>query len=747
MLTMSVALVVISLSLVAYDVISFRSVLVRNLSILAEVIGQNSRGALVFQDSSAATDTLTSLKAQRRIVSACVYDLEGKVFAEYRRDDTDGASCPPGPLEIGHRFSYDDVVLFQPIIFDTQKVGSVYIQSDLEDLFARLATFGATVLVILSISAGVVYLLSTRFHRLITEPILHLVTLTKAVSEEKDYSLRAKKQSDDEIGLLVNAFNEMLTAIQDRDVRLITATEQAKAAMEKAELASRAKSEFLANMSHELRTPMNAILGFTRLVRRRSKDVLPKQQYDNLEKVLISGNHLLALINDVLDLSKIEAGRVEIQPINVELDSLISECLHSVEPMASAKQLRLLKEVEADLPTLFVDKGKLEQILLNLLSNAVKFTAEGAITVTGQRQDGEVAIAVADPGIGIPEEAQELIFEEFRQADSATAKQYGGTGLGLSISRHLARLLGGDMTVDSTAGMGSTFTVTIPIHYASTQPMDPASTQPVERATPTPSQNEQDAQPDSAKLVLAIDDDPNAIYLLQEELVESGYHVVAATSGYDGLQKARELHPFAITLDILMPHMDGWRVLHELKVDVGTRDIPIIVLSIVDQKDLGYRLGAYDYLMKPIDRQALLAALAGISLRRHRLLIVDDDPQVADLVSQILENEDVEIEVAMDGQEALDSITRRRPDVIFLDLLMPGVDGFSVIEQLQTDPEHRDIPIIVLTAKELTKEEETFLQQSVLKVIEKRGLEPDVLLQEIRNTMKSAVPGSGKLRS
>lgn len=731
-LTITVALLISSISLVVYDVISYRNALVRNLSILAGVIAENSRGALVFHDSSAAADTLASLKAQPRIASACVYDREGAVFAEYRRSNGAGASCPAEALDIGHRFSFDYVVLFEPVILDDENVGTVYIRSDLEDLFARLTTFGATVLIIFTISSGVVIALSTRFQRLVTDPILHLVTLTRVVSEEKNYSVRAKKHSEDEIGVLIEAFNEMLTAIQDRDVQLMVAREQAEAATEQAKLASRAKSEFLANMSHELRTPMNAIIGFTRLVMRRSKDVLPTRQYENLGKILISADQLLALINDVLDLSKIEAGRIEIHPVNVELDALVDDCLHTIEPMASNKELRLVKEVETDLPTLFADKIKLEQILTNLLGNAVKFTEEGTITLTARRRDGEVAIAVADTGIGMPEEALELIFEEFRQVDSTTAREYGGTGLGLSISRHLARLMGGDITVESTVGVGSTFTVRIPARYAGALPAGWVSAAPSYAA---PSYEEQATQPENSKLVLAIDDDPNVIYLLRENLTEAGYHVVGAASGSEGLLKARELRPFAITLDILMPHTDGWQVLHELKKDDATRDIPIIVLSVVDQNELGYRLGAFDYLMKPIDREALLAALARISPQRGRLLIVDDDPQVVDLMRQFLEDEDYDIEAAMDGQEALEAIARQRPDIIFLDLLMPRLDGFGVIEQLRIDPDHHDIPIIVLTAKTLTEAERTMLQQSVLKVIEKRGLEPDALLREIRSAL------------
>jgi signal transduction histidine kinase/DNA-binding response OmpR family regulator len=516
----------------------------------------------------------------------------------------------------------------------------------------------------------------------------------------------------------VRQHTEMLESL------VIERTRELQEANRQLEAASQHKSEFLANMSHELRTPMNAIIGFTRLVMRRSKDVLAPRQYDNLEKILVSAEHLLSLINDILDLAKVEAGRVELYPVEFDLQPLITECLHTVEPMLHSEHVQLVQEVAADLPGLYTDRDKVKQVLMNLLGNAVKFTHTGTITVTARAHHGTIVMAVADTGIGIPAEALGRIFEEFHQVDSSTTREYGGTGLGLAISLHLTRLMGGDITVQSTVGGGSTFTVTLPQRYAAAEPATRPTDMPVPTASPV--------TPERSPVVLAIDDDPNVIYLLQENLTEAGYQVIGAAHGAEGLQQARQLQPYAIILDILMPHKDGWQVLHELKSDVTTRDIPVVLLSIVDQKDLGYRLGAFDYLLKPFDREAILATLGRLSPAHQRLLVVDDDPYVIDLVRQLLEGQPYEIEAASDGQAALEAIAQRQPDVILLDLLMPRLDGFGVLEYLHRTPRYRDIPVIVLTAKICTAEEQALLHTRVRTVIHKQGLERAGLIQEVR---------------
>jgi len=514
---------------------------------------------------------------------------------------------------------------------------------------------------------------------------------------------------------------------EDLEGKVEARTRELQDANLRLENASRHKSEFLANMSHELRTPMNAIIGFTRLVMRRGQDVLPARQYENLEKILISAEHLLGLINDILDLSKIEAGRMEVRPGTVDVDALIDDCLRTVEPMIKSDRLRVLKDVDPTLPPLWTDADKCRQIVINLLSNAIKFTDAGTVTVSARPKGDRAAIAVADTGIGIPEDALELIFEEFRQVDSSSTRKHGGTGLGLSISRHFARLLGGDIEVTSRLGTGSTFTVLLPLRPDVSPSALPST------AVGTPDATAARAR--DGRVIVAIDDDPDVIYLLRENLLDAGYRVVGALNGDEGVRLAHELKPFAVTLDIMMPNQDGWEVLHALKADPDTKHIPIIVVSIVDNKELGYRLGAFDYLLKPFDRETVLTALARIGPPHGRVLVVDDDPRVVDIVRQLLEGEPYEIAAAADGQEALDAIAGQRPDVILLDLLMPRMDGFTVLEHLRQDPEQRSIPVIVLTAKTLTGLEQTTLERTVRAIIHKRGLDRDHFIEELRSAL------------
>lgn len=533
-------------------------------------------------------------------------------------------------------------------------------------------------------------------------------------------------------------------AIYHDITELLNARREAEAARLTAEQANQAKSAFLANMSHELRTPLNAIIGFTRIVQRRAEGTLPDKQLDNLDKVLVSAEHLLALINTILDIAKIEAGRMDVQLNLFEISPLLEACFVTAQPLLKPG-VELKMEVDQELPQIYSDQDKIKQILLNLLSNAAKFTSKGQIVVSakydgskrgpsskknqGYVDGGSLVFSVADTGIGIPADKIETIFNEFQQVDNSSTREFSGTGLGLSISRKLARLLGGDLEVTSDEFVGSIFTLTVPIYYGETTKPELLHTTPVEPTIPS---EEVSGRP----VVLAIDDDPDVIYLLQENLAEAGYQVVGALAANEGLQMAKELQPFAITLDVKMPVKDGWQVLHELKADPHTNHIPVILLTVVDKKAMGYRLGADEYLVKPLDENAVLAALDRVArsqsnISPKRILVVDDDPDVFEMVSQLLSERNYELIPAVDGLSALQAIEKRLPEVILLDLLIPELDGFGLIDRLRQTPKCKSLPIIVLTAKTLTEEENEILQERVVKVIQKQGLDGISLLREL----------------
>ncbi|HJP31670.1 MAG TPA: response regulator [Candidatus Latescibacteria bacterium] len=519
--------------------------------------------------------------------------------------------------------------------------------------------------------------------------------------------------------------------LEDQIIRLEEAHTALELANEQIQQANRLKSEFLANMSHELRTPMNAIVGFSKIVHRKAKTQLDRRQVDNLERVLQSSEILMALINDILDLSKIEAGRLEVQPEHFDLRELLESCVGTVSPLVK-KGVQLKTRLARELSPVWSDPTRVRQIVINLLSNAAKFTEEGEIRV-GLRTIGKdrVAISVSDSGIGIPGDKLASIFEEFRQADGSTTRKYGGTGLGLSISKKLAQMLGGDVTVDSVVGEGSTFTVNLPVEVPSSE------------ATLEPLKPDQlPATGGGGRVVLSIDDDPDVISLITQELEEDGYQVIGAQHAIDGIEKAQRVQPYAITLDIMMPGMDGWEAITRLKTNPETRDIPLIVLSIIDNKELGYRLGADEYLIKPVDRDSLCRALQRYEGRGKEVLVTDDDPDVIDLTRQLLEEDGWTVRAASNGQEALDAMAEKMPDVMLLDLMMPVMDGFETLRRVRDNPGTKNLPIIVITAKDLGADEVENLRANASRVIEKDGLDRGRILRELREAMSALRDGS-----
>ncbi len=520
----------------------------------------------------------------------------------------------------------------------------------------------------------------------------------------------------------------------DEDALERYATSLSRARDEAAE-ASKAKSAFLANMSHELRTPLNAINGYSEMLLEEVEDLGQTELRPDLEKIRAAGKHLLGLINDILDLSKIEAGKMDVFVEDLDLPKLLAEVQDIVLPIMAKNENQLDVRHPPALGPMRSDQTKVRQILFNLLSNAAKFTKQGQITLDVMRQaraDGDwLVFEVTDTGIGMTPDQVTKLFSAFSQADPSTTRNYGGTGLGLAITKHFCLMLGGDVTVRSEQGTGSTFTVSLPANCPGVD-----SALPADRAEGT------------AGTVLVIDDERSTHDLLERELGARGYRLVHAAGGREGLRLAREVRPDAITLDVIMPEFDGWAVLRELKADPDLRGIPVILVTVLGDREMGYALGAADYLTKPINAEALSTALS----RYHAgdgeatVLVVDDDPITREMLRRMLSKRGWAVTEAADGSDGLAALGRIRPAAVLLDLMMPGMDGFEVLDEMRRQPAWRDIPVVVVTAKDLSADEVAWLNQHAERVFQKGAYRRTELVAVIHDLIAKGTDGKVQRR-
>jgi signal transduction histidine kinase/DNA-binding response OmpR family regulator len=508
-----------------------------------------------------------------------------------------------------------------------------------------------------------------------------------------------------------------------------------EAARDEAQRATQVKSEFLANMSHELRTPLNAIIGYAQILQEDVADAGQTDFLPDLKKIETAGNHLLGLINDILDLSKIEAGRMEVYNETFDVAGLVGEVEMLVRPLAARNDNTLVIKCADDIGAIESDVTKVKQTLLNLLSNASKFTKQGTIELAVERSilDGApmLAFAVSDTGIGMTEEQLSRLFQAFSQADNSTTRKFGGTGLGLAISRSFAKMLGGDLTATSKPGEGSRFLFTLPAANAAPGPS-------AEGSPPTGI-----AEGAPRPIVLVVDDDASALHIIGAHLTRDGYRVVYASSGAEALEQARTHRPAAITLDIMMPQMDGWSVLVELKKDPELAGIPVVIVSISNEKALGFSLGAAGMLTKPVDREEL-SDFVGRLTKSHAsgtVLVVEDDSATRQLMERAIEKLGYGVALTGNGKEGIDWLSANpAPIAILLDLQMPEMNGFDFLTRLRSDERWKFVPVLVVTAQQLSLSERQLLMERTEQIIAKGAGGYLELTQALRNVLASHEP-------
>ena len=724
------------------------------LEALASLTSQPAAAALASNDAAAAERLVHALRDHPNLLVGAILHESGGLFAQFRRHEA--VPLPVLPLA-AEGFHAERLELVRPIRSATGAVvGTLYLRADpaRQARFVRagLGVVAGTLLLGALVALGC----ATWFERSLVGPLHELAQTAGRVAREENFSLRAPVAGPDELGELATAFNALLAHLQVRDAELrhhrdhlgeLVAQRTAELMQlnqtlvqtkERSEDASRAKNSFLANMSHELRTPLTAIIGYSDLLLGDPATLGEPEAVTDLRRIHAAGQHLLKLINEVLDLAKIEAGKLTLHYEDFDLVPLLREACDTVRPLAEKNQNRLELECPPTRLPMHADPTKVRQTLVNLLGNACKFTTRGEVrlrlTTESVAAQPWVVFAISDTGIGMTAAQLGRLFQAFGQADAAIVRKFGGTGLGLVLSRSFAEAMGGQLTVTSEPGRGSTFTLRLPVR-ASAPAASPAPAVAAPAAPLVPA-------PAGARSVLVIDDDPHTRDLMVRFLQKEGYSPQTAADGRQGLVMARQLRPALITLDVMMPEVDGWSVLTALKTDPELAKIPVMMITLTEEQDKGFALGAAEFLTKPVDYPRLASLLREYcpTPGDRPVLIVEDDEISRHLLRRNLEREGYPVLVAEDGRAALEVLRLRLPSVILLDLMMPEMDGFAFAQAVRERKDLRDVPIIVLTAKDLTEEDRLRLRGHVTGILQKQTLTPENLQSQLRAALAQHLP-------
>jgi signal transduction histidine kinase/DNA-binding response OmpR family regulator len=753
MLVCGVALLLACSAFIGYDLVTFRTARVNNLSMQAQILGSNTMSALVFDDPDSAGKTLSALKADPRILSATVYSPNRVPFATYARSG--GAPIPAAPeipagqLE-SHWIQNNEIQLARTMILDGRPSGLIYIRSDVQALNQRLKLYVGIASIVLLISLLAALAVSAVFRKSVDQPIIQLAGVAREVSRNNSYSLRVPSvQGHGEISTLIDSFNQMMAQIEngkaslqkahdelelrveERTAELVAAqkkvedySESILRAKDDIERASRFKDQFLSTMSHELRTPLNAVLGFSELLADDRYGPLTERQTRYVNHIHTSGQHLLRLINDILDLSKIEAGRLQLNIEDVAIDLSFAEVCESLQPLVDKNEHQLIRQAPRGL-AVRADGTRFKQMLMNLLGNAIKFTPKGGkIELVAKQVDNMVRVEVRDSGPGIPPEEKQRIFEAFHRMHQ-NEKTSEGTGLGLAITRKLVELHGGQLSVESEVGAGSCFFFTLPAVRCS-------------ESSQQSQLNDAHASSKRRARILVVEDDLSSADLLESQLSSAGYEVMICNQPQQALEMAIEVQPAVITLDVVMLPVNGWDVLSRLKSDPRTANIRVVMVTVMDQRNTGMLLGADEYIVKPVDRSILLAAVERClnhgdhSGAAQSILVVEDDAATREFILDLLSHNGYAVTVAADGEQARVRVQASPPDLVILDLNLPQVSGFGLIAEWRQSSGTASLPIIVLTNKDLTHEEKEYLRSNTGGLLLKHDPWREQLLRQVR---------------